>query len=235
VNRAAPGALCLLLAALVAAAPAQAAPTVEQMVVFRSGKAVIKEVAAKQARVRVGRRRCAAADATALAALVRSRIGKLELRDFGSCSSRPRDGAGLFVQAIRGERNRGQNGWVYKVGRRAASAGAADPSGAFGRGRLRRGRRLTWFYCRMRAAGCQRTLELAVVVAEPGLVTATVRGYDDQGRAALIQGATVESETGSAVTGAGGSAQLALPPGRHTLIARKDGLVRSFAETVEVG
>jgi hypothetical protein len=234
VSRAALGALSLSVAALVAGAPAQAAPTVEQMVVFRSGKAVTKDVAARQARVRVGRRRCAAGEATALAALVRSRIGKLQLRDFGSCSRRPRDGAGLFVQSIRGERNRGQNGWVYKVGRRAASAGAADPTGAFGRGRLRRGQRVTWFYCRMRAAGCQRTLEIAVVAA-PGQVTATVRGYDDQGRGALIQGATVESEAGSAVTGAAGSAQLALPAGRHTLIARKEGLVRSFAETVEVG
>ena len=108
------------------------------MVVFRDGDAVQRTVAAKEVRVKVGRKRCAAGDGTALAALVRSRIGRLGLRDYGSCSTRARDSAGLFVSSIRGERNRGQDGWVYKVGRRGATAGAADPSGAFGRGRLKR-------------------------------------------------------------------------------------------------
>ena len=36
---------------------------------------------------------------------------------------------------IAGERNRGQDGWVYKVGRRAGTAGAADAAGPFGNGR----------------------------------------------------------------------------------------------------
>ena len=233
-TRAARCALCLLLAGLIGAASADAAPTVEQMVVFRDGRAVTKDVVAQQARVKVGRRRCAAGEATALAALVRSHIGRLRLKDYGSCSRRPRDGAGLFVSAIRDDRNRGQNGWVYKVGRRAASAGAADPSGAFGRGRLRRGQRVTWFYCRMRSGGCQRTLELAAV-AGPGQVIATVRGYDDEGAGDPVEGATVESGAVSGVTGADGSVRLALSPGRHRLVARKDGLVRSFAEVVSVG
>jgi hypothetical protein len=237
--RTALGALCLLLAALAAAAvaaaaaPVRAAPVVEQMVVFRSGAAITKDVAARQARVRVGRRRCAVGEGTALAALVRSRIGKLALTDYGSCTSRPRDAAGLFVKAIRGQRNRGQNGWVYKVGRRAASAGAADPSGAFGRGRLRRGQRVTWFYCRMQERGCQRTLELDVI-AEAGAISATVRGYDDEGRGVPVEGAEVESGSVSGITGADGSVRLSLPPGRHTLVARKDGSVRSFSEAVRV-
>ncbi len=234
-SRAALGALCLTLAGLTLAVPVQAAaPAIEQMVVFRGGKAVVKDVTAKQARVKVGRHGCAAGEGTALAALVRSRIGKLKLRDFGSCSTRPRDGAGLFVEAIRNDRNRGQNGWVYKVGRRAASAGAADPSGPFGRGRLRRGQRVTWFYCRMKAGGCQRTLEVRAV-PEPGGVTVTVRGYDDEGRGIPVEGATVASESASAVTAANGSARLSLPAGRHTVVAGKDGLVRSFPETVQVG
>jgi hypothetical protein len=234
-SRAALGTLCLTLAGLTAAMPANAAaPAIEQMVVFRSGKAVLKDVTARQARVKVGRRRCAAGEGTALAALVRSRIGNLKLRDFGSCSTRPRDGAGLFVETIGGDRNRGQNGWVYKVGRRAASAGAADPSGPFGRGRLRRDQRVTWFYCRMKAGGCQRTLEVRAL-PEPGGVTVTVRGYDDEGRGAPVDGASVVSEGASAITAADGSARLALPPGRHTVVARKDGLVRSFPEAVRVG
>ncbi len=234
-SRAALGALCLTLVGLMLAVPAQAAaPAIEQMVVFRGGNAVLKDVTAKQARVKVGRRRCAAGEGTALAALVRSRIGRLKLRDFGSCSTRPRDGAGLFVEAIREDRNRGQNGWVYKVGRRAASAGAADPAGPFGRGRLRRDQQVTWFYCRMKAGGCQRTLEVRAV-PEPGGVTMTVRGYDDEGRGVPVEGATVASDGAGAITAADGSARLALPAGRHTLIARKDGLVRSFPETVRVG
>ncbi len=238
-SRAAPAAavLALTLALFAAATPAAgapAAPAVEQMVVFRSGKAVTRDVAAKQTLVTVGGRRCAAGAGTALAALARSGAGRLRLRDFGSCSGRPRDAAGLFVEAIRGERNRGQNGWVYKVGRRAASAGAADPSGPFGRGRLRRGQQLTWFYCRMHAGGCQRTLAIEAR-GEQGAATISVRGYDDEGRGVPVAGAAVTaSGGGTGVTASDGSVRLTLPPGRHTIVARKDGLVRSFAEEVVV-
>jgi hypothetical protein len=222
------------LAALLAASPAAAAaPRIEQLVVFRDGDAVARTVAAEQARVRVGGRRCTAGDGTALAALVRSRVGRIGLRDFGSCSTQARDAAGLFVRSIAGERNRGQDGWVYKVGRRAATAGAADPSGPFGRGRLRRGQRVTWFYCRLREGGCQRTLALTAR-AEAGAATVTVRGYDDEGRGVPVEGATVRSGAESAVTAADGTARLELPSGSHRLVAEKDGLVRSFSERVAV-
>jgi hypothetical protein len=222
------------LAALLAASPAgAAAPVVEQMVVFRDGDAVTRTVAAKEVRVRVGRKRCTAGEGTALAALVRSRVGRLGLRDYGSCSTRARDSAGLFVSSIRGERNRGQDGWVYKVGHRGATAGAADPSGAFGRGRLKRGQRVTWFYCRLREGGCQRTLALEAR-AEPGALTVTVRGYDDEGRGVPVEGATVSAGTVTAVSGADGGARLALPAGPHRLLAEKAGLVRSFSERVTV-
>ena len=222
------------LAALLAASPAAAAaPVVEQMVVFRDGDAVTRTVAARQVRVRIGKRRCTAGEGTVLAALVRSRVGRLGLRDFGSCSTRARDSAGLFVNSIKGERNRGQNGWVYKVGNRGASAGAADPSGAFGRGRLRRGQRVTWFFCRLVRGGCQRTLGLSSTV-EPGTVNVTVRGYDDEGRGVAVEGATVSAGSLTAVSGADGRARLALPAGRHRLVAEKDGLVRSFSERVVV-
>jgi hypothetical protein len=224
------GCLTTLLAASPAAA---AAPVVEQMVVFRDGDAVSRTVAAKQVRVRVGGRRCTAGDGTALAALVRSHVGRLGLRDFGSCSTRARDSAGLFVSSIKGERNRGQDGWVYKVGNRSATAGAADPSGAFGRGRLRRGQRVTWFFCRLRDGGCQRTLALEAR-PEPGTVSVTVRGYDDEERGVPVEGATVSAGSVTAVSGADGRATLALPPGRHRLVAEREGLVRSFGERVVV-
>ena len=90
--------------------------------------------------VRIGRRRCASATGTPLAALVRARPSRrIGLKDFGSCSRRARDGAGLFVRRIGPDANRGNDGWVYKVGRKVATAGAGDPSGPFGRRRLRRG------------------------------------------------------------------------------------------------
>jgi hypothetical protein len=213
--------------------PAAAAPAIRQLVVFRDGSAVSKTVSTRATRVRVGDRRCTAGDGTALAALVRSRPGRIRLRDFGSCSSRARDGAGLFVQAIRRDVNRGQNGWVYKVGRRAATAGAADPGGPLGRGRLRAGQRVTWFYCRLRQGGCQRTLELAWR-SEPGTLVATVRGYDDEARGVAVEGATVTAGGSSAVTDSRGEARLALAAGRYRAVAEKSGLVRSYSERVEV-
>jgi hypothetical protein len=223
------------VAALALAAPPGAlgaAPKVEQLVVFRDGSAVAKRVSTAQTHVRVRGRRCAAGSRTALAALVRSRPARLRLRDFGACSRDPRDSAGLFVTRMRSDRNGGQRGWVYKLGRRAASAGAGDLSGPFGRGLLRAGQRITWFYC-LRAGDCQRTLEVRAVPEAGGFV-ATVRGYDDAGRGVAVEGATVSASGVSGVTAADGTVRLALSPGTHRVVARKDGLVRSFAERVEV-
>ncbi len=52
--------------------------------------------------------------------------------------------------------------------------------------------------------------------------------------ASPIDGAAVTASGVTGLTGADGRVQLALPPGTHRLIARKDGLVRSFSERVEV-
>jgi hypothetical protein len=223
------------LAALALAAPpaaTAAAPRVPQLVVFRSGEAVQGQVSTRQATVAVAGRRCAAGDGTPLAALVRSRPGRLRLRDFGACSLRPRDSGGLLVTGIRSDRNRGQRGWVYKVGQRAATAGAGDPGGPFGHGRLRAGQRVSWFYC-VRAADCQRTLSVRATAMADGIV-ATVRGYDDAGDGVPIEGAEVTASGVTGLTAADGRVQIALPPGTHRLVARKDGLVRSFTERVEV-
>ena len=211
---------------------AAAAPKVRQMVVLRDGRALTKRVSTAATSVRVSGRRCAAGERTALAALVRSHPGPLLFRDFGACSSRARDAAGILVTGIGPDRNRGQRGWVYKVGRRAATAGAGDTGGPFGRGRLRAGQRVTWFYC-LRAADCQRTLELRAKPATGGIV-ATVRGYDDNGDGVPVVGATVSAGQITGITGPDGRVQMALPPGTHRLVARKDGLVRSFTERVEV-
>lgn len=227
-------AVCLAagLAALAAGpAAAAAAPQVRELVVYRDGSALQKQVSTRASTVRVDRRRCTTGNATALSALVRSRPGPLRLRDFGSCSGRSRDAAGLFVRAIRGDVNRGQNGWVYKVGRRAATAGAGDPGGPFGRGRLRAGQRVTWFYCRLKNGGCQRTLAVSVRT-EPGTLVARVRGYDDQGSSVAVEGATVTADGAFALTDSTGEARLNLPPGSYRVLARKEGAIRSFTERV---
>lgn len=223
-------ALVAALAALGGAAEA-ASPKVRQLVVFRDGSAQTNTVSTRASTVRVDGRRCTTGRGTPLSALVRSRVGSLRLLDFGSCSLSAADGGGLFVKKIRGDANRGQNGWVYKVGRRAATAGAADPSGPFGRGRLRGAQRVTWFYCRLRNGGCQRTLELRLRT-EPGSLVASVRGYDDAGRGVAVEGASVTAGAASGLTDAAGEARLALPPGRHSVVAQKEGAVRSFAERV---
>jgi hypothetical protein len=225
------GGLAAVALALPPAAVA-AAPKVRQLVVFRSGEALQKTTSTRTATVRVGGRRCAVGAGTALAALVRSRPGQLRLLDFSACSTRPRDSGGLFVTRIRSDRNSGERGWVYKVGNRAASAGAGDMGGPFGHGRLRAGQQVTWFYC-LRATDCQRTLGLTASVFRGG-VAAEVRGYDDAGDGIPIAGATVTASGVSGVTDAEGRVQLELHPGFQRLVARKDGLVRSFTKLVEV-
>ena len=226
------------VAALVAAAPPAGAasyPKVGQLVVFRDGTGIQKTASTKATTIRVGRRDCTTGPSTALSALVRSKPPKLRIRDYGSCSKRARDGAQLFVRAIGPDANKGFDGWVYKVGHKLATAGAADPSGPFGRGRVKDGQRITWFYCRLVNASCQRTLVAKPVATAPGQVTVTVRAYDDQGKSEPASGATVRSGDASATTGDDGTAVLMLPPGTHRVHAERAGSIRSFAEEVEVG
>ena len=185
--------------------------------------------------MKVGARRCTVKGATPLGTLAALRL-RMALRDYGHCGRRPADAAGLFVTRLGPDRNRGQNGWVYKIGRRVPGTGAADTSAR----RLRNGDRLLWFYCHMQASGgCQRTLEAAPdrTTAAPGdTVRVTVRGYDDQGRGVAIEGATVQLGGASATTGADGVATLTVPAaGRLRLTATKAGTVRAFPGEVRAG
>lgn len=212
---------------------------VRQMVAFSSGETVAGAVRAARTTVEVKGRPCAIAANTALATLVRARPGKLTLRDYGSCSQRPADAAGLFVRSIRGEANRGLDGWVYKVGRKLGTAGAADPAGPFGSGRLRARDRVVWFYCVFEAGSCQRSLELSLARSGRAL-SATVVGYDDGGEGVPVAGARVvarrEGGGGRAfTTGADGKAAgPALEPGRYLVRATKRGAIRSFDTRVTV-
>jgi hypothetical protein len=222
-----------LAAVAVAAAPASAAE-VELMVV---GKQQVLRHAAdvrlKERSVKVGRRTCRVGARTPLAVLAATRL-KLGLRDYGRCGRRPRDATGLYVARVAGERERGRGGWVYKVGRRAPSVGAADLSGR----RLREGDRVTWLWCEQDASGgCQRTLEAHPdrTSAAPGeSLRVRVRGYDDHGKGIDVEGATVRLGSAVAVTGVDGVAVLTVSDGGR-LTASKSGMVRAFPREVTVG
>jgi len=232
----------IVVAALLAAPAPAGAAKVDVMVVGKDR--VLKspaEVRLKARTVKVGRRRCRIGAATPLAALAATRV-KFTLRDYGRCGRRPRDASGLYVASVAGERARGGSGWVYKVGRRAGSTGAADLSGPFGTGRrVRGGQRITWFWCTLERSGsCQRTLEARPdrTTARPGeTLTVTVRGYDDYGKGVPADGATVRLGSATAVTDAAGSATLTVPAetGDLALEAERDGMVRTFPQTVAVG
>jgi hypothetical protein len=225
----------ILVAALaaMAAAPAGAAAAAPRVEVMVAGKARVlaapRFVRASATTVAVGRRRCGIAPATPLAALAAVRRGHgpaFALRDYGSCSRRAVDSSALFVTQIGPDRNRRADGWVYKVGRRVPSVGAADPSGR----RLRTGERLTWFYCRAQSGGgCQRTLEVAPLSGAGQPLRVQVRGYDDNGRGVGVPGATVFAGAQTAVTGADGTASFpALGAATRSVQARRAGMVPSF-------
>jgi hypothetical protein len=211
-----------------------AAPRVAQLVVFKSGAADQTNVTAAKTAPKVGGKRCAVGAGTALAALLRSGIGTVHLHDYGSCSSRPADAAGLYVSRIRKDRAQGVNGWVYKVGNKTASAGAGDPTGPFGSGRLKTGARVTWFYCHMKASGCQRTLAVKPEALGGGQVRVTVRAYDDRGKARAGAGATVHVGAVTATADSHGVAILTAQPGTARVHAEAKGSVRSFTEQLDV-
>ena len=226
------------VAALAAAAPPAGAasyPKVGQLIVFRDGTALQKTASTKATTVRLGGRDCTTGSSVPMAALVRIKPPNLVLRDYGECSKRARDAAGLFVRRIGSDTNKGFDGWVYKVGQKLATAGAADPSGPFGRGRLKSGQRITWFYCRLVNASCQRTLVAKPVATGPGQVTVTVRAYDDRGKSIPAAGALVDAGTATATADENGRAVLTLPPGKHFIAAGREGEIRSFREAVQVG
>ncbi len=219
-----------------ATAHAATAPLVQHMTVFRDGRAAVRDLRVGAATVRVSGRRCAVGSGTPLAALLRARPGSIGLRDFGSCSRRAGDAGSLFVRAIGSDRNAGQSGWVYKVGNRLGTAGAGDARGPFGRGRLRSGSRVLWFYCEAPGGGrtCQSTLGAAARDEGGGTLAVAVNAYDDDGRATPAAGAVVRAGGLSAVTEPDGVARLTVGPGTYSVVAEAPGLVRSFAERIVV-
>jgi hypothetical protein len=222
--------------AAVAAPPAGAAsyPKIEQLVVFRDGTSLEKTATAKQVTTRIGGRDCTIGSATALAALVRIKPPNLRIHDYGECSRRARDAEQLFVRRIGADTNKGFDGWVYKIGSKLATAGAADPGGPFGRGRLKDGQKVLWFYCRLVGQSCQRTLVINVTAPTPGQVNVGVRSANDQGKATGAPGATVHVGDTVVTADAEGHATVAVPPGTHRVYAERAGEIRSFTTRIEV-
>ena len=139
------------------------------------------------------------------------------------------------------DRAGGPRGWVYKIGHRAGTTGAADPSGPFGTGKRLRGGRLLWFWCEQnRANGCQRTLELrpdASTVAPGAPLRVAVRGYDDNGRGVAVAGALVRLGERAGADGRRRRRRAHRPRDAGALRATAEhaGMVRSFPERVVVG
>ena len=212
----------LAVAMLVAtgAVPAEAAgPSVRAMVVGRSGKVV---AGVKTVRLNGFRRgRCRIRAGLPLGALRALRVG---YRTRGC-------GGSLYVSRIGRTRARRQQGWVYKVNTRNGTAGAANPSGPFGNGRVRSGSTIVWFYC-YRALRCQRTLKMTGRrhVRRGGRVRVRVRGYDDFGRSKVVRGATVTVGGRRFRTNRRGLATLRLPRRRGVwrVRASRRGTVPAF-------
>jgi hypothetical protein len=228
----------LVSAALLLAAPQAAQAASVTTMVAGKDRVLRPAKPAKLAdtrRVKVGSRRCTVSGRTPLGLLAATSLA-IRVRDYGSCGRRPADAASLFVTRIGSDRNRGRDGWVYKVGRKVSSAGAGDRFGP----RVRAGDRLLWFYCRaQRTGGCQRTLEATPARGSAALgetVGVTVRGYDDQGRGIAVAGATVTLGAATATTDATGVAQVVVPSaGRLTLGASRTGMVAAFPGVVRAG
>jgi hypothetical protein len=214
---------------------------VQVMVVGRSGTTVkASTLQARPTVVRLSGRACKVPGSTPLAALVatldRNRVGH-HLRDFGSCERRRASSSGqLFVDRIAKDRNRGQDGWVYKVNDFARSVGAADVAGP----RLRDGDRVLWLYCDLDPASrsCQRSLRAvpdATSGPPGGPVRVRVRAYDNERRRSDAAGARVTLGPLAAVADANGVAVLNAPaPGRYALSASAAGAVPSFPVVYQV-
>ncbi len=215
----------LLLGAVAAAAPADAAgPRVRAMVVSKAGNVVAGVRSVRLDAFRLGR--CRVREGLGLGVLHFLRV---PFRARGGCESK-------YVFQVRGEREQGRGGWVYKVGTRGATAAATDPSGPFGSGRIRSGAEVVWFWCR-RALRCQRSLKVTGErrVRVGGRIRFRVRGYDDFGRSRVIRGARVSVGRARARTDRRGLVTIRFSRrGLFRLRASKRGLVPAFPIGVRV-
>ena len=159
------------------------------------------------------KRRCQVAAGTPLAAFKSTGL-VFHMKDFGHCSMKTTDSAGLFVDRINSTSNSGTSGWSFKVNNRAGTAGAADPSGPFGAGPMASGDKVLWFWCVFDANwACQRTLEVVVQPTSTPResLSISVRAYDDFGSWIPAKFTKVTLGSLSATTGIAGTVTIAAP------------------------
>ena len=153
--------------------PRSAAPKVDQLVVFRSGSAVVEDrcgpTRRPSGRPAPLRRRRAPRRLPRSCARSRARSA---CATSAPARSGPPTAAGCSCARSARTRNKGKERLGLQ-GRPQARRRPARPipSGPFGAGRLRAGQRVTWFYCALENRSCQRTLELSAA-AEGGGVAA---------------------------------------------------------------
>ena len=214
------GLVALVAAMAVSAAPAAAAnPRVQALVVGKSGwTAGPASIPVRATRVNS----CPLRAGLPIGVLTALRQ---PFRARGGCSA-------LYVFQVRGDREQGVAGWVYKVGRRLPGRSSSSP-----RARLRSGQRVTWFWCR-RAGRCQRTLATSAS-SSGGRMRVTVTGYDDFGRGRRVGRATVlVRRIGSSTrrryrANASGTVSIRVRRGaRYRVDSRRSGMVRGFPTTV---
>lgn len=251
------------MAALAAGgAPAAAAksPLVEVTLVTRAGTLHGPlQVRAATTTLKAAGRRCKVAAGTplaALAALQRKRaagVAKLALTDYGGCNGRPSGSSGAYLRAIGKERAAGPDGWIYDVGGRRGTSGAADVAGPFGTGkRLRSGQRVAWRWCHADTdplGGCGAELRLTLPARARASAPLTVRvaeraGADGEERTAPagagigVRATTLGgAELARGTTAAGGIATLQLPAGtagRVRVIAESGGASAPAGQLVVV-
>jgi len=220
------------------------APAVQLMVVG-AGNLILapaRAISVPATTITTSRGSCGVAAATPLAALADlHRLGgpRFAVRDYGHCTSGPANSGQLFVYSLDGETNHAQNGWEYKVNSRSGTAGAGDPGGPFGNGRvLAAGSKVLWFWCQAFGGGCQRTLELSLPsrVARRSAFTVTVTGYDNDGHGQPMSGARVSLQGSAGVTDGSGRATLRAPAraGTFAVRASRPGSVPAFPGVVLV-
>ena len=227
-------ALALTALASPAAAAEARAPVIEQLVVFRSGEALTKRVSTRR---RAGARRRAplrgrgrhgaggagpqpagpAADPRLRRLLAASAGRRGPVRRGDPVRSKPGPER-LGLQGRQARRHGGRRRPLRAVRARAAARRAAGhlvllPASSAAAASAR--------------SSCGSTRSRAGSWPRCAAMTTRVAGV-------AIEGATVRAGSATAVTAADGRVRLAASPGAHRVTATKDGLVRSFAERVEV-
>jgi hypothetical protein len=221
-----------------AGAAAAPAPIVSVSVATKAGVLVGPiAVRAKQTTLRVDGRRCTVAAGTPLAALIALRakakapaVGSLTVRDYGGCGKRPSSSARLYLTAIGADRASGPDGWIYAVGDRSGSTGAADPAGPFSKGRLKAGSDVAWRWCRASEdpdGDCGDALQITGVTQRGEVLSAGAAPFDVR---VVLRASQSDGGTGTAAPAPAGTVINEIDPSGRIqstgTITSADGIVR---------